>query len=176
MKLIKHIADLNKAIKKEKKLGFVPTMGNLHKGHESLIKISKMKCKKTIVSIFVNPTQFNNKKDYRSYPRSLNKDLKVLKRLKVDYVYLPTVAQIYRGEKKSTIITPPQLLNAYYSEKKEITLTFDQPIVMEEFYQLNEMKYLMKNQFFFSLDKNKPYKKKPYKKKTYKKIFKKKVA
>ena len=103
MKLIKHIADLNKAIKKEKKLGFVPTMGNLHKGHESLIKISKMKCKKTIVSIFVNPTQFNNKKDYRSYPRSLNKDLKVLKRLKVDYVYLPTVAQIYRGEKKSTI-------------------------------------------------------------------------
>ena len=103
MKLIKHITDLNKAIENEKKLGFVPTMGNLHKGHESLIKMSKIKCKKTIVSIFVNPTQFNNKNDYKSYPRSLNKDLKVLKRLKVDYVYLPTVSQIYRGEKKFTI-------------------------------------------------------------------------
>ena len=103
MKLIKHITDLNKAVKSQKKLGFVPTMGNLHKGHESLIKISKDKCKKTIVSIFVNPSQFNKKEEYKNYPRSLSKDLRVLKRLKVDYVYLPTVAQIYTGEKKSKI-------------------------------------------------------------------------
>ena len=99
MKLIKQITDLNKAINKEKKLGFVPTMGSLHKGHESLIKISKKKCTKTIVSIFINPTQFNNKEDYKTYPRNLNNDLKVLKRLKVDYVYVPTVAQIYKLKK-----------------------------------------------------------------------------
>ena len=80
MKLIKHITDLNKAINNDKDFGFVPTMGNLHKGHESLIKISKKKCKKTIVSIFVNPTQFNNKEDYKTYPKSLNKDLQVLKK------------------------------------------------------------------------------------------------
>jgi len=104
MKLIKHITDLNKAINSEKKLGFVPTMGNLHRGHESLINISKKKCKKTIVSIFVNPTQFNKKNDYKSYPRSLNADLKTLKRLKVDYVYLPTVAQIYKGANISKIL------------------------------------------------------------------------
>ena len=103
MKLIKHITDLNKAINNDKDFGFVPTMGNLHKGHESLIKISKKKCKKTIVSIFVNPTQFNNKEDYKTYPRSLNKDLRVLKKLKVDYVYLPTVTQIYKGLKKCKI-------------------------------------------------------------------------
>tara|TARA_B100000780_G_scaffold49618_1_gene30786 strand:- start:532 stop:1347 length:816 start_codon:yes stop_codon:yes gene_type:complete len=103
MKLIKQITDLNKAIGHEKELGFVPTMGNLHKGHESLIKISKKKCTKTLVTIFVNPTQFNDKADYRAYPRNLNKDLKILKRLKVDYVYLPTVAQIYKGDKKSKI-------------------------------------------------------------------------
>ena len=96
MKLIKHITDLNKAVNEEKELGFVPTMGNLHKGHESLIKISKQKCKKTIVSIFVNPTQFNNKEDFKNYPKSLNQDLKVLKRLKVDYIYLPTISQIYK--------------------------------------------------------------------------------
>ena len=95
MKLIKKITDLNKAVNKENKLGFVPTMGGLHKGHEALIKISKKKCKKTLVTIFVNPIQFNDKKDYKTYPKSLSKDLKILKRLKVDYVYLPTVAQIF---------------------------------------------------------------------------------
>jgi pantoate--beta-alanine ligase len=103
MKLIKHITDLNEAVNSEQELGFVPTMGNLHKGHESLVKISQKKCKKTIVSIFVNPTQFNNKKDYKTYPRSLNKDLRLLKTLKVDYVYLPTVTQICKGVEKSKI-------------------------------------------------------------------------
>ena len=64
MKLIRQITDLNKAINKQKDLGFVPTMGSLHKGHEFLIKISKKLCKKTLVTIFVNPNQFNNKDDF----------------------------------------------------------------------------------------------------------------
>ena len=104
MKLIKQITDLNKAINKEKNLGFVPTMGGLHKGHEELIKTSINKCKRTLVTIFVNPTQFNNKKDYKTYPRNLNKDLKILKRLKVDYVYLPKVDQIYNGKQLPKIL------------------------------------------------------------------------
>ena len=104
MKLIKQITDLNKAIIKENKLGFVPTMGNLHKGHESLIRISKKKCSKTLVTIFVNPTQFNNKRDYKTYPRSINNDLKILKRLKVDYVYLPTINQIFDNKKYPKIL------------------------------------------------------------------------
>ena len=104
MKLIKEITDLNKAINKERNLGFVPTMGSLHKGHETLIKTSQKKCNKTIVTIFVNPTQFNNKKDYKTYPRSLGKDLKILKKLKVDFVYLPTVKQIFNNKKSSKII------------------------------------------------------------------------
>ena len=95
MKLIRKISDLNKAINEQKVFGFVPTMGGLHKGHETLIKTSKKKCKKTIVSIFVNPTQFSNKDDYKSYPKDLINDLKILKKLKVDLVYLPTVSQIY---------------------------------------------------------------------------------
>jgi len=95
MKLIKEITDLNKAIYKQNGLGFVPTMGSLHRGHENLIKNSQKKCKKTLVTIFVNPTQFNNKKDYNNYPRDLQKDLKILRRLKVDYVYLPIVDQIF---------------------------------------------------------------------------------
>jgi len=103
MKLITKITDLNKAINKEKKLGFVPTMGSLHKGHESLIKISKKKCKKTIVTIFVNPAQFNNKKDYKTYPKNLKRDLKILKKLRVDIVYIPTVNQIFNDKQLSKI-------------------------------------------------------------------------
>ena len=95
MKLIKLKTDLIKAIEFDKRLGFVPTMGSLHEGHEALIKTAKKNCKKTLVSIFVNPTQFNNKKDYKIYPKNLKKDLSYLKKLKVDYLYLPTIKQIY---------------------------------------------------------------------------------
>ena len=99
MKLIRQITDLNKAISDQKKLGFVPTMGSLHKGHASLINSSKQKCNKTLVSIFVNPTQFNNANDFKTYPRNLGKDIKLLKSLKVDFLYVPTVSQIYNNKK-----------------------------------------------------------------------------
>ena len=116
MKLIREISDLNKAIKKEEQFGFVPTMGGLHRGHEALIKTSQKKCKKTIVSIFVNPTQFNNKDDYNNYPSDLSKDLKILKKLKVDLVYLPTVNQIYNEKNlpKITLKKSQKILCAKY--------------------------------------------------------------
>ena len=100
MKLIRQITDLNKAISNQKELGFVPTMGSLHKGHASLINSSKRKCKKTLVSIFVNPTQFNNANDFKTYPRNLNEDIKLLKILKVDFLYIPTVSQIYNNKER----------------------------------------------------------------------------
>ena len=103
MKLIKQITDLNKAICHEYDLGFVPTMGSLHKGHKFLIKMSKRLCKKTLVSIFVNPNQFNNKDDYKKYPRNISKDLKILRKLKVDYVFVPSVSQIYKDKKLNKI-------------------------------------------------------------------------
>ena len=114
MKLIKEITDLNKAIHKEKDLGFIPTMGSLHKGHESLIKISKKRCEKTLVSIFINPRQFNSKKDFKTYPRNLSKDLKILRKLKVDYVFFPSANQIYKNKKstKITIKKPQKILCA----------------------------------------------------------------
>ena len=100
MKLIRQINDLNKAIGNQKELGFVPTMGSLHKGHASLINSSKRKCKKTLVTIFVNPTQFNNANDFKTYPRNLNEDIKLLKILKVDFLYIPTVSQIYNNKER----------------------------------------------------------------------------
>ena len=99
MKILLNNNDLNEALSGISNLGFIPTMGSLHQGHISLIKKSLKKCKKTIVSIFVNPTQFNDKKDFLKYPRNNKKDLFILKRLKVNFVYLPSVRQIYNSKK-----------------------------------------------------------------------------
>jgi pantoate--beta-alanine ligase len=80
---------------KKKSIGFVPTMGALHKGHLSLVSKSNKNNDLTIVSIFVNPTQFDKKADLEKYPNLLEQDLKTLKKNNVDLVYLPDFAQIY---------------------------------------------------------------------------------
>jgi len=103
MEIIKNILDLNKAISNIKDLGYVPTMGGLHEGHLSLIKRSKKKCKKTIVSIFVNPTQFNSNEDFKKYPRNLNRDIKILKKLEIDFLFIPTKKDIYKKKRNKKI-------------------------------------------------------------------------
>ena len=94
MKIISHKNKLIKIINSEKNLGFVPTMGAIHLGHESLIKRSKAECNKTIVSIFINKPQFNKKKDFQKYPRLLRGDILTLKKLRVDYLFTPSHKQI----------------------------------------------------------------------------------
>lgn len=84
------INELNK-----KKVGFVPTMGALHEGHLSLIRTSKSKSDITVCSIFVNPTQFNDKKDFEEYPIQIDKDLEMLLEAKCDVVFIPNVEEIY---------------------------------------------------------------------------------
>ena len=95
MKKISNKKSLVKILNNEKSLGFVPTMGGLHSGHKSLIKKSILQCNKTIVSIFINKHQFNKKNDYLYYPRRIKKDISILRKLKVDYLYLPNIKQIY---------------------------------------------------------------------------------
>ena len=82
-------------IQKETNIGFIPTMGAIHPGHVSLIRKSINQCNKTVVSIFINKPQFNRKTDFLKYPRVLSKDINILKKLKVDFLYLPTFKQIY---------------------------------------------------------------------------------
>ena len=103
MKTLLNNIDLNEALFDNTNIGFVPTMGSLHDGHVSLIRKSLKLSNKTIVSIFVNPSQFNNKEDYKKYPRNIKKDLKILKRLKVDFVYLPKIKDIYKPLNKIKI-------------------------------------------------------------------------
>ena len=103
MKIFKDKQTLQKEILKTKGISFVPTMGGIHKGHISLIKQSKKSKLKTLVSIFVNPKQFNKKNDYKSYPRNTNKDLKQLKKLKINYLYIPTYKDIYGFKPKKKV-------------------------------------------------------------------------
>ena len=83
MKIIRKIKDLSSLISNVGNLGFVPTMGGIHSGHLSLINKSMKKCNKTLVSIYVNPTQFNNKSDFKSYPRNFKRDINILKNKKI---------------------------------------------------------------------------------------------
>ena len=99
MKILFNKSELNEALDGVTKLGFVPTMGSLHSGHASLIRNSLKECKQTIVSIFVNPRQFNSKRDFTRYPRNKQKDLNFLKRLKVNFVFLPKKGEIFDSKK-----------------------------------------------------------------------------
>ncbi|MEX0966973.1 MAG: pantoate--beta-alanine ligase [Bacteroidia bacterium] len=87
--------ELEKFRKKGKKIGFVPTMGALHQGHFSLLEKSKRDNDITVCSIFVNPTQFNNSKDYINYPRNPEADVKALQRYQIDLIFLPSSEEMY---------------------------------------------------------------------------------
>jgi len=99
MLIFKSIDDLQAYIKPfaqdGKKVGFVPTMGALHKGHISLIKASQKENAVTVCSIFVNPTQFNNPSDLEKYPRTTDKDIEKLHNNCCDVLFLPEVTEMY---------------------------------------------------------------------------------
>ena len=97
MKVIYTVADLRSALATHKgeQIGFVPTMGALHAGHLSLVERARKECGVVVVSIFVNPTQFNDKGDLAAYPRTLPADLELLSPIGPDYVFAPSVEEVY---------------------------------------------------------------------------------
>lgn len=107
MILYKATLTLKKEIEKirqsGKTIGFVPTMGALHKGHISLLNMSKNKCDVTICSIFVNPTQFNDPLDFEKYPSTIGNDILLLETHGCNILFLPSVAEIYPSGTKSAI-------------------------------------------------------------------------
>ena len=99
MKIVNKISEityyLSSFVKDKKKIGFVPTMGALHFGHLSLIKTSKEQNDITVISIFVNPTQFNDKEDFNKYPRNPEQDLEKLYETGCDLVFMPSEKEMY---------------------------------------------------------------------------------
>lgn len=90
-----------------KKIGLVPTMGALHAGHASLVKRSVSENDVTVVSVFVNPTQFNDKNDLKNYPRTLDVDCQLLESLGATYVFAPSVEEVYPEPDTRTFSYPP---------------------------------------------------------------------
>ncbi len=97
MKVFDCVAELQAALQghKGERVGFVPTMGALHAGHISLVARARQECDVVVVSIFVNPTQFNDKGDLASYPRTPESDIKMVEAGGADYVLMPSVEEIY---------------------------------------------------------------------------------
>ena len=99
MYLFKRKTDLKKHLdlvrKNNKSIGFVPTMGALHQGHLSLIQAAKKETDIVVCSIFVNPTQFNDPKDFEKYPVTIDEDIKKLNTVSTDILFLPSVEEMY---------------------------------------------------------------------------------
>ena len=98
-------------------IALIPTMGNLHRGHLSLVKLAREHAEKVIVSIFVNPTQFGNGEDFDDYPRTLDRDKRQLIRAGVDMLYVPAVETLYPfGVDNATSVTVPALSSSFCGE------------------------------------------------------------
>ncbi len=111
MKVINTVVELQNALfderKSGKKVGLVPTMGALHEGHASLVRRSVAENDVTVVSVFLNPTQFNDPKDLERYPRTLDADCELLEACGATYVFAPSVKEMYPVEDKRQFEFPP---------------------------------------------------------------------
>ncbi|MED3885228.1 pantoate--beta-alanine ligase [Priestia aryabhattai] len=121
MKVITTIKDMQQEMKKEKQLGrsigFVPTMGYLHEGHATLLGAARTENEVVALSIFVNPTQFGPNEDFDTYPRDFERDERVAKEANVDYLFYPSVEEMYKSS-RSVAITVRDRVDVLCGQKR----------------------------------------------------------
>lgn len=121
MKVITTIKDMQQEMKKEKQLGrsigFVPTMGYLHEGHATLLGAARTENEVVALSIFVNPTQFGPNEDFDTYPRDFERDERVAKEANVDYLFYPSVEEMYKPS-RSVAITVTDRVDVLCGQKR----------------------------------------------------------
>lgn len=119
------------------RIAFVPTMGNLHEGHFSLVKLAQQHADKVVVSIFVNPLQFGPNEDFDRYPRTLDADVQALSQLGVDVVFAPNVDEVYpergSGSEGFLVLPPPKLTDILCGESRPGHFTGVATIVLKLF-------------------------------------------
>ena len=123
MEIVTSIEEVRKKVKEwragNRKIGFVPTMGNLHEGHSALIRQARKAARFTVVSTFVNPMQFGPNEDFNHYPRTPELDEETLRRVGCDLLYRPQVEEIYpRGLKNAVSISVPGLTDILCGAKR----------------------------------------------------------
>lgn len=163
--LLKTVSELSDSLRffreKQNSIGFVPTMGALHIGHLSLVKRALTENDVVVISIFVNPTQFNNQEDLKNYPRTLDEDLKLLEKFEKCLIFAPNINEIYP---ENDVFTPLDLGNLdkvlegkfrpkHFQGVVHVVYNFFQIIMpkkayfgMKDFQQLAVIKYM--NQHF----------------------------
>jgi pantoate--beta-alanine ligase len=116
MRTVQTVSELRRALaplrEQGKRIGFIPTMGALHEGHMSLVEMSKKQVDVTVVSVFVNPTQFGPNEDFARYPRTVEEDARLLVEADVDFLFVPKPDEIY-PEGHSTVVTVAGLTDRY---------------------------------------------------------------
>ncbi len=121
MRIIETITDVRAALaaRRSARIGLVPTMGNLHDGHLSLVQTSRAACDVTVVSVFVNPLQFGPNEDYDAYPRTLQDDAVLLERSDVDILFAPSELEMYpTGRERHTLVAVPRLASILCGEHR----------------------------------------------------------
>lgn len=116
MQLVETVNQLRQLVSQWRSVGqtiaFVPTMGNLHQGHLSLVQLAKLSADRVVVSIFVNPLQFGPNEDFDRYPRTLDSDSQKLKQEQVDAVFVPSVEEMYPSGAAQTSVRAPFALSS----------------------------------------------------------------
>ena len=121
MKIFTEIKELQNYIKAYNNIMFVPTMGNLHEGHLSLVRAASKRNGLTVASVFVNDLQFGPNEDFSSYPRTLNEDIAKLNNCNVDVLFCPSSEEMFRGDRNNfTFIKVPEVSGLHCGKSRPI--------------------------------------------------------